>query len=218
MKLLLIVVKLSEALDSGTIWASLQNMLLEDHSDHAQYQLRAGKLTSKTVGTSSGSSLLQAVACCYKGYLSIASKETQDRRQADEGAQHLARLSRSRTFPTKSYQQHQAETQQGKQQLQTFGGSDLVVSLIARILARLVNPCCLPEAVRMLMLDSGLPGAVLAATDEAGCFDHCEVRPKKRGVEVVQLRHCSVTAGDSITIQCLCVVFLYCVIVFAICS
>ena len=175
LKLLFVVMKLAEVLDNDDTWQPLQCMLMDGHSHHAQEQLRHGQLTSKYIGNCSGSSLLQAITSCYKGCLSITTKELQDCRKAVQDAQHLARLSRSQTFPTKSYQQHQQTAQRSREKLQCSGGSDVVATLITRILARLVNYSCLPTTARLLMCDSGLPEAVLGLVMEAGYFDHCEV-------------------------------------------
>ncbi|KAK9836898.1 hypothetical protein WJX74_010701 [Apatococcus lobatus] len=172
LKLLIMVMKLAEELDHSQLWQALQNMLMEGHSDHAQTQLSVGQLTSKTIGNWSESSLLQATTSCYKGYLSIANKELQD-------YQHLARLTSSNTFATKSYWQHQrAVHRHGTGALQSFGSSDAVAPLITRLLARLLNPRCLPVTAHILMLDSGLPEAVLELVGEASYFDHWEILMK----------------------------------------
>ena len=203
LKLLFIVIKLAEQLDNVDLWPSLQNLLLEGHSDLAQEQLRAGQLASRTIGRlSGGGSLLQAIACCYKKYLRIARKEMQDSRKADENAQHLARLSRSQTFPTKSYQQHREAAQRDSKKLQRFGGSDRIASLLARILARLLNPSCLPDTSRILMLDSGLPEAVVAAAEEAGYFDHCEVRAGRPTTQLAKQWLCCMSMSGSGTMSC----------------
>ena len=170
MKLLIVVMDLANQLPQSHIWQTLESLLMEDHSDHAQTQLKVGQLTSKSIGNRLESSLLQAITSCYKSYLSIANKELQDDR-------HLARLRSSNTFATKSYWQHQqAVHQHARGAPQSFGSSDAVAPLITRILARLINPSCLPMTACILMLESGLPEAVLELVEEARYFDHYEVR------------------------------------------
>ena len=171
LKLLRTMLQLADYLGDATVWSWMEQMLTERHTVHSSQPSQPIHRDDST--EFSYGSLLDAILRCYNGCLvsSVRIMQAQRRERADR----LKSMQRAAYAPTKSYQAHRQIAGSSQEGGVARSSSDMTALLLAKVLASVLTPECLPGACQMVMLDYSLPMEILNTIKETSYFDHCEV-------------------------------------------